>query len=173
MVYYKQVKVTINTPGLAEVIINIVLWHYCFSNSMVGNCSWIFISKLWFLISYFLRIAQRLSRAFHFQTNSRTKMQNSIMDAYLCFFTNYKQNNWAKLILMVEFANNNMKNVNISHILFELNCSFHPHVSYSERCRSTLQIQIYRKACISILRMNNSILGKFPLRSRTAGKNSR
>lgn len=28
MVYYKPVKVTIDAPGLAEVIINIIVYHY-------------------------------------------------------------------------------------------------------------------------------------------------
>ncbi len=74
---------------------------------------------------------------------------------------------------MAEFAHNNIKNVNIGHILFELNCGFYSHVSHSERYRSTLQIQIYTKACISALRMNNRVLGKFPLRSRTAENKSR
>ncbi len=140
MVYYKPVKVTINTPGLAEVIINIILWHYCLSHLMVSNCSWIITSKHWSLPSYFLRIKQRLLKAFHFQTKSQTKTQNGIMDAYLRSFANYKQNNCAKLIPMAEFAHNNMKNVNIGHILFELNYGFYPHTSYLERCRFKLQI---------------------------------
>ena len=164
---------TINTPGLVEVIINIVLSHYCLSNLMVSNFSSIFTSKLWSLLGYFLKIKQRVLRAFHFQTNGQTKTQKSIIDAYLRSFANYKQNNWAKLIPMAEFSHNNIKNVNIGQILFELNCGFYPHVSHSERCLSTLQIPIYRKACISPLRMNNRVLGKFPLCSRTAENKSR
>ena len=35
IVYYKLVKVTINTPGLAKVIIDIMVRHHDFSNSIV------------------------------------------------------------------------------------------------------------------------------------------
>ena len=37
IVYYKPVMVIINTLGLAEVIINVVVRHYSFSNSIVTN----------------------------------------------------------------------------------------------------------------------------------------
>ena len=33
---------------------------------------------------------------------------------------------------MVEFAYNNTKNANIGHILFELNCKYHPRVFYKK-----------------------------------------
>ncbi len=37
MVYYKPVKVTINTPGLAEVIINMVVQHHSIPKSIVTD----------------------------------------------------------------------------------------------------------------------------------------
>ena len=37
MVYYKSVKVTINAPGLAEVIINVVVRHHDLPGSIVTN----------------------------------------------------------------------------------------------------------------------------------------
>ena len=35
MVYYKLVKVTINTPGLAKIIIDVVVRHHGFLDSIV------------------------------------------------------------------------------------------------------------------------------------------
>ena len=54
------------------------------------------------------------------------------MEAYLQAFVNFEQNNWAQLLPMAEFAYNNTKNASTRHTPFELNCEYHPHVSYVE-----------------------------------------
>ena len=54
------------------------------------------------------------------------------MEAYLCAFVNWEQNDWAWLLPMVEFVYNNSKNASIGHMPFELNCGYHPRVSYEE-----------------------------------------
>ena len=65
MVYYEPVKVTINALWLAEVIFNMVIWHYSLLNSIVFNKDLLFISKFWLSLCYFLSIKRRLSTAFH------------------------------------------------------------------------------------------------------------
>ena len=64
--------------------------------------------------------------------DGQIKMQNSTMEAYLQAFVNFKQNNWAQLLSMAEFAYNNIKNANINYTTFELNCGYHPRVFYKE-----------------------------------------
>ena len=54
------------------------------------------------------------------------------MVAYFWAFVNYKQNNWDKLLPMAEFVYNNAKNASTGYTPFELNCGFHPRVSYKE-----------------------------------------
>ena len=54
------------------------------------------------------------------------------MEAYLQACINFKQNNRARLFLIAEFTYNNARNASISHIHFELNCGYHPCVSYKE-----------------------------------------
>ena len=54
------------------------------------------------------------------------------MEAYLRAFVNYKQNDWARLLLMAEFVYNNAKNVSTGHISFELNYSYHPCIFYEK-----------------------------------------
>ena len=132
MIYYKPVKITIDAAGLDEVIIDIVVRHHGFPNSIVTDQKSLFTSKFWSLLCYFLSIKQKLSTAFYAQTDWQTKRQNSTIEAYLQAFINFKQNNWARLLLMAEFAYNNAKNASTGYIPFELNCGYHLWVSYGK-----------------------------------------
>ncbi len=54
------------------------------------------------------------------------------MEAYLRAFVNWEQDDWARLLPMAEFAYNNAKNASTGHTYFELNCGYHPRVSFEE-----------------------------------------
>ena len=54
------------------------------------------------------------------------------MEAYLRAFVNFEQNDWARFLTMAKFAYNNAKNASTSHTPFELNCGYHPQMSYKE-----------------------------------------
>ena len=125
MVHYKPIKVTIDAPELAEVILDVVVWHYGLADSIVTNRSLFFTSKFWSSLCYFFGIKRRLSTAFYLQTDGQTKWQNSMMKAYLRAFANFEQNDWARLLPMAELAYNNAKNASIGHTLFELNYGYH------------------------------------------------
>ncbi len=45
MVYYKPVKVTINAPGLVEVIIDVIIYHHEVLESIVIDQGLLFTSK--------------------------------------------------------------------------------------------------------------------------------
>ena len=132
MVYYKPVKINIDVPRLAEVIIDVVVRHHRLLNLIVTDWGSLFTLKFWSLLCYFLGIKRRLFTNFYLQTDGQTKRQNSTMEAYLQSFVNFEQNDWAKLLPMAEFAYNNIKNVSIGHMPFELNCGYHPCISFEE-----------------------------------------
>ena len=83
MVHYEPVKITINAPGLAKVIINVVVWHHGLPDLIVSDRGSLFSSKFWSSLCYFLGIKHRLSTAFHPQTDGQTERQNSTIEAYL------------------------------------------------------------------------------------------
>ena len=132
MVYYKPVKVMINAPRLAEVILDVVVWHHGLPDSIVTDRGSLFTSKFWSLLCYFLGIKRKLSTTFHSQTDGQTKRQNSTMEAYLRAFVNFEQNDWARLLPIAEFAYNNAKNASTSYTSIELNCGYHSCVSYEK-----------------------------------------
>ena len=135
MVHYKLIKVTIDAPGLAEVIIDVIVKHHGLPNSIVTDQALLFTSKFWSLLCYFLGIKQRLSTTFCPQTGRQTERQNCTMEAYLQVFVNFEQNDWAWLFLIAEFAYNNTKNAknaSTGHTLFELNCGYYFRIFYEK-----------------------------------------
>ncbi len=70
MVYYEPVYIKIDAPGLAEVIINVVLCHHKVPESIVLDWGLLFTSKFWSLLCYFLGIKKKQSTTFHPQTDS-------------------------------------------------------------------------------------------------------
>ena len=83
MVHDELVKITIDVPGLAEVIIDVVVRHHGLLDSIVTDRGSLFTSKFWSLLCYFFGIKRRLSTAFSPQTDGQIERQNSTMKAYL------------------------------------------------------------------------------------------
>ena len=81
MVHYESLKVTIEAPGLSDVIIDVVVRHHGLSDSIVSDRASVFTFKFWSSLCYFLGIKRRLSIAFYPQTDGQTDKQDSTMEA--------------------------------------------------------------------------------------------
>ena len=132
MVYYKSVKATIHAQSLAKVTLDVVVCYHGLLDSILIDKGSLLTLKFWSLLYYFLGIKKRLSTAFHPHINSQIKRRNSTLKVYLQAFVNFKQNNWTRLLFIAKFVYNNAKNTSTGHTLFELNCGYHPRVSYKE-----------------------------------------
>ena len=67
--------------------------HHGLPDSIITNWGSLFTSKFWSSLCYFFGIKRWLFIAFYLQTDSQTKRQNSIIEAYLQGFVNFEQNN--------------------------------------------------------------------------------
>lgn len=56
IIYYQLVILTINIAHITEVIINVVIRHWGFSESIIRDIDSSFILKFWFLLCYFFNI---------------------------------------------------------------------------------------------------------------------
>lgn len=56
IIHYEPIKVTINTPGLAKVILDMVIRYYGLLDLIVTDRDLFFIFKFWSLLCYFLNI---------------------------------------------------------------------------------------------------------------------
>ena len=120
MVYYKLVKIIINTPMLAEVIIDVVVNYHSLPDLIIINKGLFFTSKFWLLLCYFFNIQRWLSSTFYPRIDGQIKMQTSIIKAYLWALVNFEQNDKAKFLLMVNCAFDNANNASNDHTPFEL-----------------------------------------------------
>ena len=150
MMYYEPVKVIIDAPGLAKVILVVVVQHHGLPNSIVSDRGLFFTSKFWSSLCYFLGIKQRLSTTFHPETDGQTKWQNSTIEVYLRAFVKFKQNDWARLLPMAEFAYNNGKIVSTGYMPFKLNCGYHPRIWYEEKVDSYSKSKLADKLLVEI-----------------------
>ena len=132
MVYFKLVQDIINFAGLMEVIIDVIVRYHGFSDLIVTNWGLLFTSKFWSLLCYFLGIKQKLSTAFNLQTDGQPERQNSRIKAYIYTYIKFKQNYWAWLLSMTEFAYHNTRNASTNDTFFMFNCRYHLRIFYEE-----------------------------------------
>ena len=145
MVHYEPVKITINAPSLAEVIINILVRHHGLLNSIITDRGFFFTSKFWSPLCYFLGLKRRLSTSFHLQMDDQIKRQNSTIEIYLQAFVIFEQNDWARLFSMGEFAYNNAKKASTNHTSFELNSKYHSYIFYEKDLNPCSKLKIAEK----------------------------
>jgi len=84
---------------------------------------------MWEVWKEFLRLSEicpQMSTAFHLQTDGQTERLNLTIEAYLRAFVDRKQDNWARLLPMAEFAYNNSVTIGNGMSPFYTNYSFHP-----------------------------------------------
>lgn len=91
-----------------------------------------FTSKFWREFSKSFSIEQKLSTAFHPETDGQTERVNSSLKAYLRAYVAYDQSNWAEHLPLAEFAYNNAPHSSTGVSPFFANKGQHP----------TLDIQI-------------------------------
>lgn len=143
IVYYKLIKTTINIVGLTKVIIDILIRYHNLSESMVINQHFWSYLKFQFSLRYFFDIKRKLFKTFSPQRNSQTKRQNSTIKIHVPVFVNKQQKIQAKLLSMIEFVYNIIKNASIDKILFELKYHYYSHISFKN------EINLYLKSCLA------------------------
>ena len=67
--------------------------------------------------------------AFHPRTNSQTERMNAWIEQYLRPWTSQRQNNWAKLLPITEFAHNSWKSDTMRKSPHELLIGIKPHIN--------------------------------------------
>ena len=72
------------------------------------------------------------------------------MELYLQVLVNFKQNDWARLLPIAEFAYNNVKNLSTGHTPFKLNCGYHLYVCFEKDTNSCFQSKSADKLLVEL-----------------------
>src|SRR5207248_5191267 len=88
----------IATPEFAALFHENIELKYSSPKGIVSDQDTRITSKFWAKVCTYSLIKQRLSTAFHPQTDGQTKILNCILENYLQAYTNLEQMNWARLL---------------------------------------------------------------------------
>jgi hypothetical protein len=97
---------TMNSNQLAELFLKEIIRLHGLPSSIVSDRGSIFVSQFWSGLMKLLGIEQKLSTAYHPQTDGQTERLNSVLEQYLRCYTNYQQSNWVQLLPLAEIAYN-------------------------------------------------------------------
>jgi hypothetical protein len=99
-------------------------------DDIVSDRDTAFTSKFWKEVMAFLGVQQRMSTAFHPQTDGQTERVNQVLEAYLREYCNYEQNDWAELLPLAEYAYNNSFSTATGLSPFYANYGFNPRTNW-------------------------------------------
>jgi len=108
MVYYIRTITDVNSKGIARLFLDNMFPLHGLPDSIISDHETQFISQFMRLLTNLLGIQQKVSTAFHLQTDSQTEHINAIVKQYLQGYCNYQQDNWSELISMMELSYNNI-----------------------------------------------------------------
>jgi len=98
---------TVDTCDLADLFLQHIFRLHGLPRTITSDRGPQFASAFWHRLCVQLGIEQRLSTAFHPQTDGQTERMNAVMEQYLQSYVNYLQDDWADWLPIAEFASNN------------------------------------------------------------------
>jgi hypothetical protein len=115
----------INAETLAWAMIEHIIGNHGLPTAIVSDRGTQIVEGMWSEICRILQIKQRLSTAFHPETDGSTERANQRVWAYLRHFVDYAQSNWAKLLPMAKLAINNQDAASTGVSPFFLDHGYH------------------------------------------------
>jgi len=88
-----------------------------------------FVSNFFWSLGTTLDMLLHFTLGYHSKGDGQTKYMNQILKQYFYVYCNYQQDNWSKLLLLVEFAYNNALSATTSIFPFFANKRYHPNIT--------------------------------------------
>ena len=117
---------TDSAAKLAHLFVKEIVRLHGLPDHLVSDRGTTFRSRFWNTLCKVLKILVHFSTAFHPQTDGQTERTNQILEAYLCSFINYLQDDWVTFLPLAKFAYNNAENASTKHSPFYANYGYHP-----------------------------------------------
>jgi len=97
----------VNSKQVAKLFLDNIFRLHGIPDSIVSDHGTQFASEFTQALTNLVGIQQKISTAFHPQTDGQTERINAIVEQYLRKYCNYQRDNWSELLTMPDFSYNN------------------------------------------------------------------
>eukprot|EP00878_Enallax_costatus_P026134 GHUV01028017.1.p1 GENE.GHUV01028017.1~~GHUV01028017.1.p1 ORF type:complete len:413 (-),score=20.68 GHUV01028017.1:641-1879(-) len=111
---------------IAQLLIDVLVRAHGLPMNIISDRDPKFTSELFRAICSQLKVKQKLSTAFHPQTDGQTERINRVIEEMLRHYVSAKQDDWDRYLGMAEFAINNAYQESVGNTPFFLNYGQHP-----------------------------------------------
>jgi hypothetical protein len=126
MAHFAPVHTTASSRDLAEVFIDLVVKHHGLPVDIVSDRGPQFVSHFWSDVCGLWGTKQRLSTAYHPQSDGQTERMNRMLEDYLRHFVGPTQDDWDTKLALAEFAINDTFNASTGMTPFYMVYGKHP-----------------------------------------------
>ena len=119
---------TITSPELAKLFLLHVFSKHRVPAHVTSDCGTEFVSHFFRSLGKALDMCLHFTSGYHPEGDGQTKRSNQTLEQYLRVYSNYQQDNWAKLLPLVEFAYNNAPSATTGVLPFFANKGYHPNI---------------------------------------------
>jgi hypothetical protein len=117
---------TNDADDMAQVFLRTIFANHGTPDEVISDRDKLFTSKFWKTFVSLLGIKQKISTAFHPQTDAQTERINQTMETYLRCYVNYRQDNWVQLLPLAQFAYNSADQETTGVSPFYANYGYNP-----------------------------------------------
>lgn len=116
----------LSAETLAQVMIEKYVAYHLLPSAIVSDRGASFVNGVWACLCKLLNVKQRLSTAYHPETDGSTERMNQTLEEYLRHYCTYYQTNWDQLLPLAQAAINARDATSIGMSPFFLTHGYHP-----------------------------------------------
>ena len=135
MCHFIPTQTSVDAQGTAQLFRDFVFVHHGVPESIVSDRDTRFTGKFMTDLCKLLGIKQRMSSAYHPQTDGQTERVNRVLEDMLRNYVGPDQDDWDQYLSTCEFAVNNSYHTGLQTTPFMLNYGYHPRSTYITHSR--------------------------------------
>ena len=120
---------TIMSMDLTHLFILHVFSKHSVPSHVTSNRGLEFVSNFFWPLGTALNMQLHFTSGYHPEGDEQTERTNQTLKQYLHVYCNYQQDNWSKLLPLVEFAYNNTPSTTTGVSPFFTNKGYHPNIT--------------------------------------------